>query len=67
MRALLDNGATDPSQVTRDYSLELDTADGQAPLLSIIGGKITTYRQACREGDGPARAVFRWVRSGVDR
>ena len=32
------------SAVTRDYVLELDEDDG-APLLSVLGGKITTYRR----------------------
>jgi len=44
IRALLDDGATRPSAVTREYALELDTAGGGAPALSVIGGKLTTYR-----------------------
>lgn len=32
------------SAVTRDYVLELDEGGG-APLLSVLGGKITTYRR----------------------
>ena len=34
-----------PSAVTRDYVLELDGDDDRAPLLSVFGGKITTYRR----------------------
>jgi glycerol-3-phosphate dehydrogenase len=45
IRALRDDGATRSSAVTRDYALELDTAGGGAPVLSVIGGKITTYRR----------------------
>jgi glycerol-3-phosphate dehydrogenase len=45
IRALQDDGAARASAVTRDYVLELDAADGRAPLLSVIGGKLTTYRQ----------------------
>jgi glycerol-3-phosphate dehydrogenase len=46
VRPLYDDGSVDPSDVTRDYVLELDAAsDGRAPLLSIFGGKITTYRR----------------------
>jgi glycerol-3-phosphate dehydrogenase len=33
--------------VTRDYLLELDTS--QAPLLSVWGGKITTFRKLAEE------------------
>lgn len=45
IRALQDDGSARASAVTRDYALELDAADGRAPLLSVIGGKLTTYRQ----------------------
>jgi glycerol-3-phosphate dehydrogenase len=41
VRPLLDDGA-DASSITRDYRLELDTQG--APLLSVWGGKLTTYR-----------------------
>ncbi len=47
VRPLLDDDSGDPSAVTRDYALELDTA--QAPLLSIWGGKITTFRKLAEE------------------
>jgi glycerol-3-phosphate dehydrogenase len=30
--------------VTRDYTLRLDDEAGGAPVLSVFGGKITTYR-----------------------
>ncbi len=43
VRPLLDDEASDPSSVTRDYVLELDRTP--APLLSVFGGKITTYRK----------------------
>jgi glycerol-3-phosphate dehydrogenase len=44
VRALVDDGSANPSQLTRDYMLRLDGARGDAPLLSVFGGKITTYR-----------------------
>jgi glycerol-3-phosphate dehydrogenase len=47
VRPLLDDESGDPSAVTRDYSLELDTA--QAPLLNVWGGKITTFRKLAEE------------------
>jgi glycerol-3-phosphate dehydrogenase len=46
VRPLFDDGA-DASSVTRDYKLELDT--GGAPLLSVWGGKLTTYRALAEE------------------
>ncbi|MBX9946187.1 MAG: glycerol-3-phosphate dehydrogenase [Reyranella sp.] len=45
VRPLFDDGDDDPSAVTRDYHLEVDAPDGAAPLLSVFGGKITTYRK----------------------
>ena len=47
VRPLLDDESGDPAAVTRDYALELDTA--QAPLLSVWGGKITTFRKLAEE------------------
>jgi glycerol-3-phosphate dehydrogenase len=44
IRALQDDGSTRASAVTRDYALDLDVTTGLAPVLSIIGGKLTTYR-----------------------
>ena len=45
VRALYDDGSDKPEDVTRDYELVLDSRDGQAPLLTVYGGKITTYRR----------------------
>ena len=45
VRPLFDDGDDNPSAVTRDYHLEVDAPDGAAPLLSVFGGKITTYRR----------------------
>jgi glycerol-3-phosphate dehydrogenase len=47
VRPLLDDESTDPASVTRDYSLELER--GGAPLLSVFGGKITTYRRLAED------------------
>ena len=43
VRPLVNDEATDPASVTRDYLLELDR--DPAPLLSVFGGKITTFRK----------------------
>ena len=45
VRALFDDGKDNASAVTRDYRLQLDDAAGKAPLLSVFGGKLTTYRR----------------------
>jgi glycerol-3-phosphate dehydrogenase len=45
VRPLYDDGASKAQEATRDYVLTLDVRDGGAPLLSVFGGKITTYRR----------------------
>jgi glycerol-3-phosphate dehydrogenase len=45
VRSLLDDGGTNPSAVTRDYHLQLAGRPGEAPMLSVYGGKITTFRR----------------------
>ena len=58
VRPLLEDGAGKASDVTRDYALELDTAQAPdpaaalqpgAPLLSVWGGKLTTFRKLAEE------------------
>lgn len=46
VRPLFGDEASDASAVTREYALEVDTAGGtEAPVVSVFGGKITTYRR----------------------
>ena len=45
VRPLLDDEADSPQAVTRDYTFEIESDEGKAPLLSVFGGKITTYRK----------------------
>jgi glycerol-3-phosphate dehydrogenase len=52
VRSLYDDGSAKPEDITRDYHLELDEAFRTAPLLTVYGGKITTYRRL-------AEAAFR--------
>src|SRR3546814_7937843 len=44
VRPLYDDGATKAQEATRDYVLEWSEAAG-APVLSVFGGKITTFRR----------------------
>ena len=44
VRPLYEDNAASNSTVTRDYVFELE-AEGGAPILSVYGGKITTYRK----------------------
>lgn len=45
VRPLYDDASGNVSTMTRDYVFDLDGGHGTAPLLSIFGGKITTYRK----------------------
>ena len=45
VRPLFDDGVSKAQAATRDYVLKLDAARGKPALLSIYGGKITTYRK----------------------
>jgi glycerol-3-phosphate dehydrogenase len=49
VRPLFDDGASRAQEATRDYVLDLDSAGGQPPLVSIFGGKITTYRRLAEQ------------------
>ncbi|HCE8949637.1 TPA: glycerol-3-phosphate dehydrogenase [Morganella morganii] len=45
VRPLCDDESDSPQAITRDYTLDLHDDNGQAPLLSVFGGKLTTYRK----------------------
>jgi glycerol-3-phosphate dehydrogenase len=45
VRPLLDDGASKAQEATRDYVLTLEAPTDAPPLLSVFGGKITTYRR----------------------
>ena len=49
VRPLYDDGARDASAAARDYVLDLEAPSGCAPLLSVFGGKITTYRRLAED------------------
>jgi len=48
VRPLVEDGSENASNATRDYVLELDTKE-DAPILSIYGGKITTFRRLAED------------------
>ena len=68
VRPLYDDGASEAKAATRDYVFELDTPGG-APLLSIYGGKITTYRRLAEEALERLAPYLRSskARGGLDR
>jgi glycerol-3-phosphate dehydrogenase len=59
VRPLYDDGSQDPSAVTRDYTLRLDDAEGAAPVLSVFGGKLTTYRSLAEDAVNKLAPYFR--------
>jgi glycerol-3-phosphate dehydrogenase len=55
VRPLRDDGATSAQEATRDYVLELH---GDPPVLSVFGGKITTYRRLAEAALAKLRPSF---------
>jgi len=49
VRPLVDDGSGKPEAATRGYDFELLGGNGAPPLLSVFGGKITTYRHLAAE------------------
>ncbi|MBX9705115.1 MAG: glycerol-3-phosphate dehydrogenase, partial [Gammaproteobacteria bacterium] len=58
VRPLQADDANNPSAVTRDYYLEVDEAAAGLPVLSIFGGKITTYRRLAEHALEKLRPYF---------
>jgi len=68
VRALIDDGSGKPEAATRGYRLTITDADEGAPLLTVYGGKITSYRHLAEEaadrlaGRVPALGGPAWTR-----
>ncbi len=66
VRPLIEDGSGRPEAATRGYRIDLDMEEG-APLLTIYGGKITSYRHVAEAavdelaGHVPAMAGKRWT------
>ncbi|MFC5476205.1 glycerol-3-phosphate dehydrogenase [Paraherbaspirillum soli] len=58
VRPLLEEEVANPSAVTRDYKLELKAEPNRAPVLSVFGGKITTYRRLAEEAMEHLQPLF---------
>ena len=70
MRALHDDGHASAQDLSRDFALELDGESGEPPLLSIVGGKLTTYRHVAEEALKKLAPAFphmgpAWTRGAV--
>lgn len=55
VRPLYDDNAENPSAVTRDYVFDVA---GEPPMLSVFGGKITTYRKLAEHALEKLRPAF---------
>ncbi len=64
VRPLYDDNADNPSAVTRDYIFEVDAVNGKAPLLSVFGGKITTFRKLSEHALEKLRPFFPDMKKG---
>ncbi len=60
VRALYDDQSDNPSKLTREYHLEVN--DDQAPILSVFGGKITTFRTLSEHVLAELKPFFRKMR-----
>ncbi|WP_222909011.1 glycerol-3-phosphate dehydrogenase [Pseudomonas sp. DNDY-54] len=58
VRPLCDDESDNPSAVTRDYTLSLSAEEKQAPLLSVFGGKLTTYRKLAESAMAQLKPFF---------
>ena len=72
VRPLHDDGSSDPAAVTRDYVFKVDALDGEpgsgrAPVLSIFGGKITTYRKLAEAALAVLAPFFPGMKPGWTR
>ncbi len=69
VRPLFDDGAGNPSAVTRDYVFDVDDEQG-APILNVFGGKITTFRKLAEHAMQKLARFFPdmgndWTNTGV--
>lgn len=60
VRPLYDDASGNASAVTRDYAFDLDASKGKAPLLSVFGGKLTTYRKLAEHALEKLQPVMRF-------
>jgi glycerol-3-phosphate dehydrogenase len=59
VRQLYDDGARSAQNLTREYLLDLDDKPREAPLLTVYGGKITTYRTLAEAALGKLAPTLR--------
>lgn len=70
VRPLFESGGGrdgDLSTLTRDYSFEIDHSQGQAPVLTVFGGKLTTHRRLAEHAMQKLCAVMPWPADSPSR
>lgn len=70
VRPLFDDGASSAQEATRDYVLKVEGGSGEAKMLNIFGGKITTYRRLAESALERVEEVLgarghRWTKTSV--
>lgn len=70
VRPLCDDESDSPQAITRDYTLDIHDENGKAPLLSVFGGKLTTYRKLAEAAVGKLAPYYTnagaaWTKNGV--
>ncbi|MDX1268513.1 MAG: glycerol-3-phosphate dehydrogenase C-terminal domain-containing protein, partial [Oceanisphaera sp.] len=70
VRPLMDDEHAEARKASRDYTLELNAPPKEAPLLSVFGGKITTYRKLAEAATNAICRFFPaasgpWTRTAV--
>jgi len=58
VRALYAVKQQESAKISRDYHFELSDENGYAPLLTVLGGKITTYRKLAEQALNKLQAYF---------
>ncbi|MBD1550334.1 glycerol-3-phosphate dehydrogenase [Pseudomonas typographi] len=58
VRPLCNDESDNPSAITRDYTLALSAEAGEPPLLSVFGGKLTTYRKLAESAMADLKPFF---------
>ncbi len=67
VRPLRDDGSSKAQEATRDYVLEVQAPTGSPPLLSVFGGKLTTYRRLAEAALTRLTPIFSGAARRLDR
>ena len=63
VRPLQADDANNASAVSRDYCIEVEDDNGATPILSVFGGKITTYRELAEHALHKLKPYFPQMKS----